>query len=337
MNRLANGVAHEYGLAFKKFLDSPKEAALKEAYDCGRKALEQKVSLLELIASYNEVLQEALLGAKTFRDHAELSRRANSFLMESLSAFEIAHQGYVDAIAALRAHAEDLKRSNAELELFASAASHDLEEPLRKIAVFGDLLKTRYGTALGPEGEQYLERMQKAAVRLSKRIQDLLQFSRIGAAAARFETVDLNAVLGNVLSDLEGPLRRSGGRVRVDTLGQVKADPLQMERLFQNLIGNALKFRKQDQPPLVHIKAERCVDGMLEVSVQDNGIGFDEGNAGRLFHPFQRLHNPAQYEGTGMGLAICKRIISRHGGEIRVRSKPGEGSTFYVTLPLAAP
>jgi PAS domain S-box-containing protein len=242
----------------------------------------------------------------------------------------------------LARQAQELARSNTELQQFAYIASHDLQEPLRKVQSFGDMLAKDAGPALSVDGHDYLKRMQNAAARMQHLINDLLSYSRVATQAQPFETVDLTLIASEVLSDLESRIASTGGQVHVGELPCLDADPLQMRQLLQNLIGNALKFHRPNVPPVVSVLSRRIrletVAGAerptQEITVQDNGIGFDEKYLVKLFAPFQRLHGRGEYEGTGIGLAICKKIVDRHGGTITARSVPGEGSRFIVTLPL---
>lgn len=246
--------------------------------------------------------------------------------------------------AELKRFAAKLESSNRELQDFASVASHDLQEPLRKIQAFGDRLKTKHGDALGEGGRDYLERMQNAAGRMQTLINDLLTFSRVTTKAQPFVKVDLTEVAAGVVSDLEARVERSGGRVEMGEMLTLDADPLQMRQLLQNLIGNALKFHKPDGPPLVKVWCERAASGvdvegvvggdLCRILVEDNGIGFDEKYLDRIFTVFQRLHGRHAYEGTGVGLAVVRRIAERHGGSVTATSEPGRGSTFVVTLPV---
>lgn len=233
--------------------------------------------------------------------------------------------------------ARELERSNRELQEFAFVASHDLQEPLRKIKAFGELLGAECKAQLDETGRDYLARMQNAAERMSALIAGLLVLSRVTTKAQPFVPVDLNLVTREVLDDLEARLQSSGGQVEVGALPSIEADPLQMRQLMQNLLGNALKFHRPGVPPLVKISARTVVspDGeVCEVKVLDNGIGFGAAEAERIFVPFTRLHGREAYEGTGMGLSICKRIAEHHGGSISARSTPGQGATFVVTLPF---
>ncbi len=247
----------------------------------------------------------------------------------------------------LRRVAQELARSNAELEQFASIASHDLQEPLRKIQAFGDLLASTAGPALDEQARLYVERMQDAVRRMRMLIDDLLNFARVASGARSFAEVDLGRVAREVVSDLEGRLQASGGRVEIGELPQLESNPTQMRQLLQNLVGNALKFHRPDVPPVVLLRGRLLDDAasrgqtpagpLCEITIQDNGIGVEEKYLERIFAPFQRLHGHGRYEGTGMGLAICRKIVERHGGTITARSAPGQGTTFLVLLPVRQP
>jgi light-regulated signal transduction histidine kinase (bacteriophytochrome) len=246
--------------------------------------------------------------------------------------------------AALAATNESLRRSNSELEQFASVASHDLQEPLRKIQAFGDRLQTRFADGLGEQGRDYIDRMQASAARMRNLIDALLTFSRVTTKAQPFVPVNLAEVARDVLSDLESRVQQSGGRVELGPLPTVDADPLQMRQLLQNLISNGLKFQKAGDPPLVQVESRLLVDGdngredsRCEIVVRDNGIGFEAVYLDRIFEVFQRLHGRQEYEGTGMGLAICRKIAERHGGSITATSAPDQGASFLVTLPIRHP
>ncbi|HEX7010582.1 MAG TPA: PAS domain-containing protein [Phycisphaeraceae bacterium] len=234
----------------------------------------------------------------------------------------------------LQETAEALRRSNRELEQFAYIASHDLQEPLRKIQGFGDMLKTRAGEALDEQSLDYLQRMQNAAGRMQELITGLLTSSRVTTKARPFEPVDLRRIAEQVVGDLEMRIRQTGGQVEIGPLLVIDADPLQMRQLFQNLISNALTFHREGVPPRVRVVSRRVDQARrCQIRVEDNGIGFDEEDLDRIFKPFQRLHNRSSYEGTGIGLAVCQKIVERHGGTITAKSAIGRGSTFIVTLP----
>jgi len=219
-----------------------------------------------------------------------------------------------------------------QLELFAYLASHDLQEPLQKIIGFGELLKAQKSKLLDDEANDYVARMIKAASRMSWLIDDLSNFSRILAKKNVWEKVDLNEALRQALSDLEVRIRAAGAKMEVEKLPVVVGDGTQIRSLFQNLVGNAIKFRKKEIAPQVIVKS-RPVGHFVEIIVQDNGIGFDEKHAEKIFRPFERLQARSDYEGSGLGLAICRRIVQNHGGQILAKSRPGEGASFIVRLP----
>lgn len=235
-----------------------------------------------------------------------------------------------------------LERSNRELVDFAYVASHDLQEPLRKIEAFGDRLVKKYLSVLPEEGQMFVNRMQSAASRMRQLINDLLSYSRVTTAANPFAKVSLKDVMSGVLSDLQIRIEETNATVEVADLPVIEADSLQMRQLFQNLIGNALKFRKEGVDPAVKISVEPADPSALEIpgpavtiTVSDNGIGFDQQFKEQIFVIFQRLHSRSEYEGTGIGLATCRKIVERHQGLIDAIGVPGEGSTFKITVPIS--
>ena len=232
----------------------------------------------------------------------------------------------------LEVFAGRLEQSNQELEQFVFIASHDLQEPLRKIQAFGDMLGNKCSNKLNEQEKDYLSRMQNAAKRMQQLITDLLKYSRVATSGRSLETVDLREAVMEVLSDLELKIERVGANVEVLELPVIKARKSHMRQLFQNLIANALKFHGEQQPCLKIYS--RRTDRDYRIFVEDNGIGFDEACVDRIFRPFQRLHGRSAYEGTGMGLAICRKIVEWNGGSITAKSKPGEGSTFIIIFPL---
>lgn len=235
---------------------------------------------------------------------------------------------------------QEIQRSNQALHDFASVASHDLKEPLRKIQTFSNRLETKYRHQLDERGQDYLARMQSAAARGLTLIDDLLAFSRLTTNVEPFTEVNLTAVVKSVLVDLENHIERTNATVEVMPLPRLQANKTQMRQLFQNLISNALKFHQPDVPPLVKIQwdnAEKEDASQAEISVTDNGIGFEETFSERIFAVFQRLHTRREFEGSGMGLAICKQIVDQHNGRIFAKSTPGKGSTFTIILPLSQP
>jgi PAS domain S-box-containing protein len=236
--------------------------------------------------------------------------------------------------AALAELSGKLERSNQELEQFAFVASHDLQEPLRKIEAFGDALLQSI-EPIDERARLYVERMRNAAGRMRSMVDGLLQLSRINTQGQPFIRVDLARVSAEVVSDLEYQVQRTGGKLEIDELPVVEGDPLQLRLLLQNLIGNALKYHRPDTPPVVKVYASQ-LPGRVQILVEDNGIGFNAEEAEIIFQPFQRLVGRSQYEGSGMGLAICRRIVERHGGEITAKGEPGKGASFVVTLPVRA-
>lgn len=232
----------------------------------------------------------------------------------------------------------DLERSNRELQEFAYVASHDLQEPLRKITAFADRLRSRFGDDFDSTALDYMARMQSAAERMKVLIDDLLTLSRVTTRAQPFVDTDLNHIVKRVLQDLETSIEREEGKVTVGDLPTIDADPSQLSRLLQNLIGNALKFHAKGQIPQITVSSEiidtEIKEPFVRLSVADNGIGFEEKYLDRIFLPFQRLHGRTGYEGTGMGLAICRRIVERHRGSITAHSAPNQGTTFMIELPL---
>ena len=262
------------------------------------------------------------------------------------------HYNYLKQLVEQRAkdlhlYTSRLKKSNQELQDFAYVASHDLQEPLRKVITFGDRLKDRYDGVIGEQGRDYINRMQNAAERMQTLINDLLTYSRVTTKAQPFVPVDLTKIAHEVIADLEVRIEQTGGHVEIGDLPTIDADPFQMRQLLQNIIGNALKFHKKGEPPRVKIHCailnrpdhqdSHSHDDMCQIIVEDHGIGFDEKYAEQIFAVFQRLHGKQEYEGTGVGLAVCRKIIERHGGNITAKSTPGKGATFIMNLPAKQP
>lgn len=270
------------------------------------------------------------------------SSSANDFMLVSMMDITELKQ----AEQALRERAGELARSNAELEQFAAVASHDLQEPLRKVQAFGERLQSKYGAVLAEDGRDYLARMQNAARRMQILINDLLTFSRVSTRGQPYRSVALTEVVRQVISDMEASLEASQGYIELEPLPHIDADALQMRQLFQNLIGNALKYRHPEKPPCVQIwgrilEKNAISPGVSAVTgkacmiwVEDNGIGFEQKYAERIFGIFQRLHSRTAYEGTGIGLALCRKIVERHHGQIVAHSTLGAGTTITLTLPL---
>lgn len=239
---------------------------------------------------------------------------------------------------------KELKKKNVDLEQFAYVASHDLQEPLRKIQSFSQLLISRFANELPGQAQDYLGRMDKAATRMRTLVTDLLTFSRVSTRSKPFIEIDLEREIHDVISDLEIRIKETGGEIRINDLPRVQADPSQIRQLFLNIIGNGLKFHRQEVSPVINITSRlfnkrdsglsyRDIN-MVELTITDNGIGFDNKYAERIFEPFQRLHGVNEYDGSGIGLAICKKIVDRHQGKLSAHSTPGEGSSFIIELPL---
>lgn len=294
-----------------------------------------------LLATYgtavhkNEELVKAETELRLLNEHLEEKVRERTAALTA----EIAQRRRVEEelrkkSEELTAYSAKLERSNRDLQDFAFVASHDLQEPVRKIQTFVDRLITRPDEFLDEKGRDYLERIGRSAGRMQELILALLKYSRLTSHAGQFPRVDLMESVEEALSDLRVPCEDSGARIEIGCLPTVEADPVQMRQLFQNLLGNALKYRGE-KAPVIRVYAEpgEC-EGFHEIRVEDNGIGFDECYLDAIFKPFQRLHGrSAPYEGTGMGLAICRKIVERHGGSITARSRRPGGAVFLVRLP----
>ncbi|CCH51517.1 PAS/PAC sensor signal transduction histidine kinase [Fibrisoma limi BUZ 3] len=258
-------------------------------------------------------------------------------------------QRVTERTSALNEANQQLQKSNASLSEFAYVASHDLQEPLRKIQAFGDILLNGHGLNLNQEGLDMIQRMQASANRMSSLVRDLLMYSRLSTQTARREQVSLTDVLTDVIDDLELAIQDTGATIDVGELPVVEGDESQLRQLLQNLLSNALKFRRPDTPPYIHVRATRIAATDLPafivpvrpaaeyqyVQVTDNGIGFDNRYAERIFQVFQRLHGKSQYAGTGIGLAVCQKVVANHGGVIKAIAQPGQGATFEIYLPVA--
>jgi signal transduction histidine kinase len=312
----------EYSVSLGNYTAEQAELALAERNDPARLSqrtvIKQRLKDGRVIAVMNEPMSDGGTIA-TYQDITDLEAASERMLE----------------------YTRKLERSNRELVDFAYVASHDLQEPLRKIEAFGDRLAKKYQSTLPDEGRMFIDRMQSAAGRMRQLINDLLSYSRITTAANPFARVALNDVLNGVLSDLQIRIEETNATIEFDKLPLIQADSMQMRQLFQNLIGNALKFRKADVAPVIKISAretdahELAVAGPVAViTIEDNGIGFEPQFKDQIFTIFQRLHSRNEYEGTGIGLATCRKIVERHLGTIDADGRPGEGSTFHITLPL---
>lgn len=234
----------------------------------------------------------------------------------------------------LSAFSEELKRSNKELEQFAYIASHDLQEPLRKVIAFGERLKTKYSHILDDTGNDFINRMNSSSMRMQKMINDLLTYSRISSKGNPFKKIDLNTIVNEVISDFEIAIERSKAQIHVSKLPEIDADSTQITQLFNNLISNALKYQNKNNIPIIQINSNLLSNNLLQISIKDNGIGIEEQYSEQIFQPFVRLHGRTEYEGNGIGLAICKKIIERHKGSIKLESQLNTGSIFIIEIPI---
>ena len=232
----------------------------------------------------------------------------------------------------MKHYANELERSNQDLKEFAYIASHDLKEPLRKIIIFGEMFEKKM-EPLDAEPKDLLMRMTKGASRMNDLIDDLLQLSRIQTQASGLVRSDLNKIVETTLEEQGLPVLETEVKINVEELPTLEVDKVHIHQLFQNLISNSLKYRKPDQPLEITIHSSKTEQNIWKISVADNGIGFDDRHIDRIFKPFERLHNRETYKGTGMGLAICRKIVERHGGTITAKSSPGKGATFTFTIP----
>ncbi len=299
---------------------TPKLLSMRSPVELARE-VEQRKHAQEQLRLANESLEE-----RVAKRTAELEA-ANAALKEEIAERERAEKE-------LRRKTRELEALSREMENFAYVASHDLQEPLRKINGFAQLVQEHLGDRLDQDGRDYLDRMVRASDRMNVMVKDLLLLSRAGGEAVMQQPVDLNRVMQRVNVDLEPAIAESGATLEVGELPTVRANPLQMEQVFLNLISNAIKYREEDRPVRIDITAAPGEAGYTRISITDNGIGFDPAQAERIFQPFQRLHSQREYPGTGMGLPICRKIVERLGGEITAEGRPGKGSTFHFTLPL---
>ncbi|GAB3510108.1 hypothetical protein GCM10027341_48100 [Spirosoma knui] len=269
----------------------------------------------------------------------EQTLRDNEELRQSRSQLRTSQQQ-------LEGNINELNRSNTELAQFAYVASHDLQEPLRKIQAFSTMLTEQYAPALDPTAQDIIRRMQGATGRMQELIRGLLAYSRLNTEKPSFRAVSLNQLINEVIGDLETAIEDRAAVIEVEALPTIRGNGLQLRQLFQNLLSNALKFTSPDRIPSVHISAQLLSDAEIQtlypnasgdyvaVSIQDNGIGFEEKHTNRIFNLFQRLHGRNEYTGTGIGLAVCKKVVDNHSGYLSAHSKPNVGSTFVVYLPV---
>ena len=278
---------------------------------------------------------EVMLGGKKYF----IASEREQILDLLLSTYELAvwkNRELREATEKLKAQTVELQRSNRELAQFAAVASHDLQEPLRMVSSYLGLLERRAAEKLDDKEKSFMHFAVDGAVRMQQMITDLLAYSRVSTHAGEFLPTDLNAVLADALANLEAARAEHGATITHDVLPAVSIDKPRFVQLFQNLIGNALKFTAPDRPPEVHLGCARQGDEWI-FSVRDNGIGIEERDFERIFELFQRLHSRTEYPGTGIGLAVCKKIVERHGGRLWLESEFGKGTTFHFTVPASAP
>jgi signal transduction histidine kinase len=311
----------EYSVSLGNYTKDEAEKALAERNDPERlrtrTTIKQRLKDGRIIAVMNEPMEDGGTIA-TYQDITEVEKNAETMLQ----------------------YTQKLEHSNRELIDFAYVASHDLQEPLRKIEAFGDRLIKKYADILPEDGKMFVDRMHNAASRMRRLINDLLSYSRVTTNAKPFQPVNLNEVLADVVSDLQIRIEENSALVESENLPTIEGDPTQLRQLVLNLVGNALKFRKPEQNPIVKIKTQRVENlrdpafiPLLIITVEDNGIGFDNQFKDQIFTIFQRLHSRNEYEGTGIGLATCRKIVERHGGNIIASGEPGQGSKFVITIP----
>lgn len=308
----------EYSVSLGNYTKDEADRALLERNDPARLStrttIKQRLKDGRIIAVMNEPMPDGGTIA-TYQDITEVEQNAETMLQ----------------------YTQKLEHSNRELIDFAYVASHDLQEPLRKIEAFGDRLIKKYSDILPDDGKMFVDRMHNAATRMRRLINDLLSYSRVTTNAKPFQNVNLGDLLTDVLSDLQIRIEESNARIESEILPSIEGDPTQLRQLIQNLLSNALKFRKPDVSPMIKIKADKPSSNLglpqLTLTIEDNGIGFDNQFKDQIFTIFQRLHSRNEYEGTGIGLATCRKIVERHGGFILASGEPGQGSKFTITIP----
>jgi light-regulated signal transduction histidine kinase (bacteriophytochrome) len=269
-------------------------------------------------------------GLATFFTDITERKRAEEELRQSERRYRSLH---AELELRVRERTAELERKNRELQDFAFIASHDLNEPLRKIQTFGDLLKAKSADHLSEQERDYVSRMAETAKRMQELLDALLRYSRIESKGQNFMPIRLNDVVQDAAGDLELPMRKIEARLEIGALPIINGDPNQLRQLFQNIFFNALKYHRSEVKTFIKVHSEEN-KGTARIFVEDNGIGFDEKYLDKIFQPFQRLHGKHEYSGTGMGLAICRKIVERHHGMITAKSILGKGSTFIITLPV---
>ncbi|HEV7378423.1 MAG TPA: PAS domain-containing protein, partial [Dyadobacter sp.] len=338
---LAPGTNGFYDIEFR--LDSEKVKTARILHAQGKALYDKSHTPVTVIGSVQDVTNQRITELSLEGQVQERTEQLEA-TNEELAAINEEYMATNEELSELN---NLLKQSNVNLQQFAYVASHDLQEPLRKIQSFSTLLVDRYGPKLG-DGIDYLLRMQGAAKRMSELIDDLLAFSRVTSPKNAHVHLSLTKIVSGVVNDLEIAIQESHTHLSVGSLPEIQGDNTQLSQLFLNLISNAIKFRKPDVTPLISIESKlvyhyqlppsvrptRTSNSYYQIDVKDNGVGFEQQYAERIFQLFQRLHGRSEYSGTGIGLAICERVVSNHGGAILATSTPGEGATFSVFLPL---
>lgn len=319
------GIAIVLSFGLQKFLSKPIQTLAKAINEISNK----NDYSIRVNHQYQDEIGELYFGFNQMISQIE-KRDIELTLTNSALKKEVEERGRAENN--LKVYSEKLKRSNQELQDFATIASHDLQEPLRKIITFGDRIAKEFPET-NERGNDYIERMQKASERMKKFINDLLEYSKIESKANPFKREDLNNIFSDAMESLEFQITESQAQISCDSLPTLEVDSFQIHQLFQNLIGNAIKYKKENDPPVIQINACSIGNGLWEIVVKDNGIGIDSEYLERIFKPFERLHGKNEYEGSGMGLTICRKIANRHGGNISASSVPQKGSTFRITLP----
>ncbi len=328
---------------FKSFAVEPADTIGRSLFSLGdgqwdipalRELLRDKLALAPTVNDFDVDHVFPVIGRRIMRLNARVVRQGVEMPRVILIAIEDVTVRRVNEWR-LMEQRHELERSNAALNEFASVASHDLQEPLRKILSFGERLELAAGPALDGAAKEHLARMMGAALRMRTLINDLLKYSQVSTHVQTFTPTDLSGVARDVLADLETAVAEAGARIEVGALPVIDADALQMRQLFQNLLGNAIKYRRPDVPSLVRLSAARADERYFAITVADNGIGFHQDHADRIFRMFERLHGRAEYAGSGIGLAICRKIVERHRGTIAAVGSAGQGATFTVTLPVS--
>ncbi len=321
------GYSREEIIGKKKFTDIITEESVN-VFEKNFPGFKERGDVYELkfdMVRKNGSVLPVLLSATSLRDSS------GKYVMSRSTLFDITEREKSEK--ELKILLNELKRSNEELQQFAYVSSHDLQEPLRTIASFTQLLERRYKGKLDEDADEFIDYIVDAAIRMKQQIEDLLEYSRVTTSGAKFKHINTDSILNEAISNLKNSIDENNAKIIRDPLPDVIADEDQLIRVFQNLISNAIKYRKPDEPPRVHISAYKESNEYV-FSVQDNGIGIGKQYLERIFRIFQRLHTIDEYQGTGIGLSVVKRVIDRHGGRIWVESELGEGSVFYFTVPI---